>query len=50
MIRAILSLSVSENLIIHQMDVKGVYLNGTLKETVYMNQPEGYEDETGRTC
>ena len=49
-IRVILALSISENLIIHQMDVKGAYLNGTLKETVYMNQPEGYEDETGRTC
>lgn len=49
-IRTILALSVAENLVIRQMDVKGAYLNGNLNETVYMHQPEGYEDKTGRTC
>jgi hypothetical protein len=24
---------------VQQMDVKGVYLNGILKETLYINQP-----------
>ena len=32
------------------MDVKGAYLNGTIKEQIYMKQPEGYDDGTGRVC
>ena len=32
------------------MDVKEVYLNGILKEKVYMKQPEGYNDGTGGVC
>ena len=32
------------------MDIKGAYLNGKLKERVYMRQPEGYEDGTERVC
>ena len=49
-VRAILSLVPSKKLKIQQMDVKGVYLNGILKEKVYMKQPEGYDDGTGRVC
>src|SRR5437660_12178653 len=32
------------------MDVKGAYLNGSLKEKIYMKQPEGYDDRTGCLC
>jgi len=49
-IRAILALVPIKGLKIQQMDVTGAYLNGTLKEKVYMRQPEGYEDGTGRVC
>jgi hypothetical protein len=49
-IRTILALAVSQNWEIQQMDVKGAYLNGILKEEVFMNQPEGYEDGTLRLC
>ena len=31
-----------------QMDIRGAYLNGDLQETIYMHQPEGYEDGTDR--
>ena len=49
-IRAILALVPSMGLKIRQLDIKGAYLNGILKEKVYMRQPEGYEDGTDRIC
>ena len=32
------------------MNIKGAYLNGMLKECVYMHQPEGFMDGTRRVC
>jgi hypothetical protein len=49
-IHAILALAVAEDWEIQQMDVKGAYLNGKLKETIYMDQPQGYSDGTARVC
>ena len=49
-IRAILALVPQMDLRVQQMDIKGAYLNGTLKENVYMRQPEGYSDGTNRIC
>ena len=49
-IQAILALVPIKGLKIQQMDIKGAYLNGILKEKVYMRQPEGYEDGSGRVC
>ena len=49
-IRAILAIAQTRKLFIQQMDIKGAYLNGKLKERVYMCQPEGYEDGTERVC
>ena len=41
-IRALLAFAVSRNMFIHQMDVVTAFLNGTLDEDIYMEQPEGY--------
>ena len=49
-IRALLALAVKHKLYIHQMDIKGTYLNGTLKERVYMRQPEGFDDGSRHIC
>jgi len=49
-IRSLLAVAAKRKLYIHQMDIKGAYLNGILKEKVYMKQPEGYDDGTGRIC
>lgn len=35
---------------IHQMDAVSAYLNGTLKEVIYMEQPEGFSDGTKKVC
>ncbi|GKC20873.1 retrovirus-related pol polyprotein from transposon TNT 1-94 [Tanacetum coccineum] len=36
--------AVSKNMTIYQMDVKTAFLNGELKEEVYVSQPEGFID------
>jgi transposase InsO family protein len=45
-VRLILSLAVSLHWPIRQLDVKNAFLHGTLKEEVYMTQPQGYIDPT----
>ena len=49
-LRAILAIAPMRKLYIHQLDIKGAYLNGILKERVYMRQPEGYGDGTDHIC
>ncbi|GJS39415.1 retrovirus-related pol polyprotein from transposon TNT 1-94 [Tanacetum coccineum] len=43
-IRIFLANAVSKNMIVYQMDVKTAFLNGELKEEVYVSQPEGFVD------
>ena len=49
-IRAILALVPIKGLKVQQMDIKGAYINVVLKEKVYMRQPEGYNDGSGKVC
>ena len=44
-IRLLLSLACANNFRLFQMDVKSAFLNGIIKEEVYIEQPPGFEDE-----
>jgi hypothetical protein len=46
--RAALAIAALQDLEIIQMDIRGAYLNGELKEEIYMRQPPGFDDGTGR--
>nr|GEV66303.1 integrase, catalytic region, zinc finger, CCHC-type, peptidase aspartic, catalytic [Tanacetum cinerariifolium] len=43
-IRIFIANAASKNMTIYQMDVKTTFLNGELKEEVYVSQPEGFVD------
>lgn len=49
-VRIILALAASKNLVLQQFDIKTAFLNGKLSETVYIQQPEGYDNETSKIC
>lgn len=43
-IQTVLILAITKPWIIHQLDVKNVFLHGNLNETIYMHQPMGFCD------
>ncbi|GJY10948.1 ribonuclease H-like domain-containing protein [Tanacetum coccineum] len=43
-IRTVMSLAVSRDWPIHQLDVKNAFIHGHLSKTVYMHQPPGFVD------
>nr|GFA71384.1 ribonuclease H-like domain-containing protein [Tanacetum cinerariifolium] len=43
-IQTVLSLAASRHWPIHQLDVKNTFLHGDLSETVYIQQPPGFQD------
>ncbi len=49
-VRVILILALTQNMQIHQLDVKTAFLNGRLDEEIYMSLPDGFSHEDGRVC
>nr|GEW05570.1 retrovirus-related Pol polyprotein from transposon TNT 1-94 [Tanacetum cinerariifolium] len=44
-IRIFLAYAAHKNMVVHQMDVKTMFLNGNLREEVYVSQPDGFVDQ-----
>lgn len=49
-IRTVLAVAVAERMNLAQFDVETAFLNGNLDEDIYMTQPQGYEDGSGKVC
>nr|GEU93527.1 retrovirus-related Pol polyprotein from transposon TNT 1-94 [Tanacetum cinerariifolium] len=43
-IRIFLAYAAHKNMVVYQMDMKTAFLNGNLREEVYVNQPDGFVD------
>lgn len=49
-VRVVLAIGNAAGYDINTLDADGAYLNGTLKETIFMRQPPEYGDGSGRVC
>ena len=51
-IRVLSALASIHKMIIHQMDIKTAFLNGALKEEIYMDQPEEFvvKEQGNKVC
>lgn len=49
-LRILFAIAVNKGMRIHQMDAVSAFLQGTLKEDIYMAQPELFHDGTNRVC
>ena len=49
-VRTLLAVAASKNMKLKQFDVKTAFLYSELEEEVYLEQPEGFDDGSGRVC
>lgn len=49
-VRAILAIAAAEKMTLRQFDVKTAFLYGELEEDVYMKQPIGFNNGSGKVC
>ncbi|KAF4979965.1 hypothetical protein FDECE_17964 [Fusarium decemcellulare] len=48
--KAIFAIAAALDVEIEQMDVKTAFLYGDIDEEIYVSQPEGFDDKSGRVC
>ena len=49
-VRLLMAVAAAKGLKVHQMDAVTAFLQGDVDEEIYMEQPEGFDDGTGRVC
>ena len=49
-IRLTLAIAAAQGWVVHQMDVKSAILNGDLHEEIYMEQPQGFIQDSTTVC
>jgi hypothetical protein len=49
-VRLFLAMVCAQGMHLHQMDVSTAFLYGAVDKEIYMKQPPGYEDGSGRVC
>jgi hypothetical protein len=49
-VRTLIAVAASSSWTISQMDVKNAFLNGDLREEVYMHPPPGVDTPSGHVC
>lgn len=49
-VRLLMALAASKGLKIHQMDAVTAFLQGEIEEDIYLEQPDGFNDGTGKVC
>lgn len=49
-VRILMAVTAANKLHLRQFDVKTAFLHGDLDEEIYMDQPAGFDDGSGRVC
>jgi hypothetical protein len=49
-VRTLMALATLKSMSVQQFDIKTAFLHGVLTETIYMAQPMGFDDQSGKVC